>query len=136
MTITAFPVKRIFSSALSVCASSAVAVTIERGGHKFFFTDSFFFLRSGLDKIARFMGERKGTDKDSENPSEKEQTKLEMFYADMPVLLEYLKKDCVILWDALRMTQMELYGIGCEMKVTAASTGCPVCGNHPKMLCR
>jgi hypothetical protein len=115
--------KEAWKVSASFSASSAVAVTIERDGHKFFFTDSFFFLRSGLDKIARFMGTRKGTDKDSQNPTDAEQTKLEMFYADIPTLLKYLEQDCVILWDALRYTQTELFAIGCEMKVTAASTG-------------
>ncbi len=101
-------------------ASSAVVVSVHKDGHKFQFCDSFFLLRSSLEKIAKWTGDRKGTDK--EGDKDPEQTRLEKFHAPLPELIEYCKQDCVILWRALKATQYGLYELGCEMKVTAAST--------------
>ncbi len=101
-------------------ASSAVVVSVKVGGHKFMLCDSLFLLRSSLASIAKWTGERKGTD--LEGDEDPEQTRLEKFHAPIEELIDYCKSDCMILWKALRMTQLGLYELGCEMKVTAAST--------------
>lgn len=92
--------------------SSAIIVRISRGRHHWTLCDSYWLIRQPLRKIGDWLGLEKG--------GEVEGT--EMFYKPFGELLDYNKRDCEILWQALHTFESILNGLGATMQKTIAST--------------
>lgn len=88
--------------------ASAVMVKVKRNRQTWTFCDSFFLMRSKLADIGKWIGQEKGTKED-------------MFTKDMAVLIDYNRKDCMILYAAIERLQNTLLGLGGELRATIAS---------------
>ncbi|MHA2066788.1 MAG: DNA polymerase, partial [Candidatus Thorarchaeota archaeon] len=93
--------------------SSAVIVRITNGRCHWTFLDSYWLIRQPLRKIGEWVGQQKGGEVDS----------VDMFYAPLPELIAYNERDCVILYDAIRVFEKTLLELGGRLEVTVASSG-------------
>lgn len=91
--------------------SSAIIVKISRGKNHWYLLDSYWLIRQPLRKIGSWVGEEKGGSEDS----------IDMFYAPIDVLVDYNKRDCRILWQAIRILEDTLIKHGGRLEKTIAS---------------
>lgn len=135
-----------FEVSASLAGSSAIIVKVKRGNNVWTFCDSFWLFRTSLRKIGESMGLYKGGGEDFRCPGVDDR-KIRiprirdgkrvgtkdvlscghepgtcMFYAPMPLLLEYNQRDCEILWKAIARFENEVLELGGELKHTIAST--------------
>ncbi len=96
---------------VSFSGSSAVIVRVKKGKNAWTFADSYWVLKAPLREIGELVGMSKGGASES----------LEIFYAPLPVLVEYNAGDCKILYMALRQFEDETIRMGGELRLTIAS---------------
>lgn len=108
--------------------SSAILVWIQVAGMKFLFADSYWLLRDSLRKIGQSLGlEKGGEDYFCANyphcgHPDKESGPTCIFYAPLPVLRDYNRRDCEILYRGIDRFQAELLELGGYLKPTIASS--------------
>lgn len=91
----------------AMVSGSAVIVKITKGRNKWFFIDSLFLLPSSLAKLAPMAGVKK----------------LEGdFYGPLSELIEYNRRDCELLYKAIRFFEKTVNGVGGQLQKTIAST--------------
>lgn len=88
--------------------SAAIVIEIRKGPNVWFFIDSYWLLRAPLKKIGAALGIEKGAKED-------------MLSEDMGTLIEYNRKDCVILWEAIAGFEDVLFSLGGQLQMTVAS---------------
>lgn len=89
--------------------SAAIVVSVYKGPLHWTFVDSFWLMRTKLEKIGAWLGKPKLTDIDPESCSFGE-------------LKDRNERDCEILYDALTLFEQSILDRGGELRVTAAST--------------
>ncbi len=92
--------------------SSAIIVRISKGKYHWYLLDSFWLIRQSLRDIGKWMGQEKGGEAGG----------TDIFYAPIKTLAEYNRKDCVILYDAIRTLEDTVLGLGGRLEMTIAST--------------
>lgn len=117
--------------------SAAIIITVSRGKNSWHLVDSYWLLRDKLVRIAKWIGREKGgggfedetADPDEEGITEDESQKRALarreWYATTPFenLRAYNERDCVILWEAIHLTQLAILEEGGQLQYTLASTG-------------
>jgi hypothetical protein len=95
----------------SFSGASAIVVKVQKGGRTWWFVDSFWLIRDKLRNIAKWVGlEKLGADGDRST-----------FFGSMIELREYNERDCVILYQAIRVFEEYLLSIGGQLERTVAS---------------
>ncbi len=92
--------------------SSAIIVRISCGKYSWYLLDSYWLLREPLRKIGEWMGQEKGGEAGS----------TDLFYAPLSELIPYNRKDCIILYDAIRTLEDTVLSLGGRLEMTIAST--------------
>ena len=100
--------------------SSAIIVKITKGRHHWTLCDSYWLIRQPLRKIGEWMGLAKGGEEGS----------TDTFYKPFGELLDYNKRDCELLWNALYTFEAVLNGLGAQMQKTIASTAMDLFRRH------
>jgi hypothetical protein len=120
----------------SFSGSSAIIVHVASGKHAWHFVDSYWLLRDKLANIGKAIGIKKGDSpearawmrerfgrevEDFDALSRAEKT---IFYTEvpLPILTDYNKIDCEILWRAIAAFEEEIVGLGGQLQQTIAST--------------
>ena len=120
----------------SFSGSSAIIVHVIKGKNAWHFCDSYWLLRDKLANIGKAIGIRKGDSAEAKAwMSEKfgrtitdfeELTQVEktIFYTELPypILVDYNKTDCEILWKAIAQFEEEIVSLGGQLQQTIAST--------------
>lgn len=114
--------QKIFEVQASFSGSSAIIVHVKYKGRKnyvYHFIDSFWLMRTSLEKIGKWVGLEKGA---KEERKTKEEAKL--YYATAPIeeLRQYNERDCRILYQAIMNFQEVLLDMGSQLQMTQASS--------------
>ena len=120
----------------SFSGSSAIIVHVIRGKNAWHFVDSYWLLRDKLASIGKAIGIHKGDSPEAKAwMSEKfgrqiddfdtlSQVEKIAFFRDVPfpILRDYNKIDCEILWKAIAQFEAEIFEMGGQLQQTIAST--------------
>ena len=113
--------KAVFEVKASFSGSSAIIVHLKFKGTKdvYHFIDSFWLMRTSLEKIGKWVGIEKGA---KEERRTKEEAKKYYATASFEDLKIYNEKDCVILFKAISHFENVLLDMGSQLQMTQASS--------------
>lgn len=115
-----FEIEAVFSG------SSAIIVTLRKGGKVWKFLDSFWLIRSSLAKIGEWIGIKKGGNQEKRKEvckyPEEVCTCDPIFFAPMSELVDYNRDDVIILYEAIKFFERVLIKLGGQLEVTVASS--------------
>lgn len=120
----------------SFSGSSAIIVHVIKGKNAWHFVDSYWLLRDKLSSIGKAIGIHKGDlpealawmsarfGREVKDFDELSQDEKVIFFRDIPfpILRDYNKIDCEILWKAIHQFEAEIFGLGGQLQQTIAST--------------
>jgi hypothetical protein len=120
----------------SFSGSSAIIIHVTRGKNAWHFCDSYWLLRDKLSSIGKAIGILKGDSIEAKawmserfgrtivDFEELTQPEKVIFYREvpLPILIDYNKTDCEILWKAIAQFETEILEMGGQLQQTIAST--------------